>query len=81
MFDISHIIYLLLPLLPQKLQAFCSIENGLKFIFVFLALEEGLVEMVQAFKKPSWGAMEGCENEDFYIDFQFGPTLEQKLNY
>ena len=46
MFDISHIIYLLLPLLPQKLQAFCSIENGLKFIFVFLALEEGLVEMV-----------------------------------
>ena len=27
------------------------------------------------------GAKEGCGNEDFYIDFQFGPTLEQKVNY
>ena len=29
----SHVIYLLLPLLPQKLQAICSIDNGLKFYF------------------------------------------------
>ena len=43
----SHIMYLFLPLLPQRLQAFCLIENGLKFYFrVSLALEEGLVEMV-----------------------------------
>ena len=65
----SHIMYLFLPLLPQRLQAFCLIENGLKFYFrVSLALEEGLVEMVQAFIKPSWGITEGCGNEKFYID-------------
>ena len=34
MFDMtSRIIYLLLPLLSQRLHAFCSIESGLKFYF------------------------------------------------
>ena len=34
MFDMnSRIIHLLLPLLPQRLQAFCSIETDMKFYF------------------------------------------------
>ena len=76
MFDMTSCIkYLVLPLLPQRLQDFCSIKNS-RFS---LALEERLVVMV--FIKPSWGATEGCGNENFYIDFQLGPTLEWKIYY
>ena len=56
----SHIIYLLLLLLYQRLQAFCSVETGLKFHFCFsFALEDAFVEMVYAFIKPSQGCHGG----------------------
>ena len=63
----------------MRVTGFLFNSNWLEILFLSfsLALEEGLVEMVQAFIKRSWGATEGYGNENFYIDFQFGPVLEQ----
>ena len=82
MFDMtSRTMHLLLPLMPQRIQSFCSKWLEILFSRFSLALEEGLVEIVYASINSFWGAVEGCEKKKIYIDFQLGPTLEQKLYY